>query len=341
MKQFVLWDPATKYPKNPAAIANLAVQTQRTHIRFLQLFQERVKANPILAKLNLADALLHHLSHMAEEARTPWCPASYFRALTSCMGAFSNLGKYALNWEGRIQLSAFPVWTSTLKTWDLLSKQTQPTHQAAATAEDIQTAVELEESPTVKCFLILLWLMAGRKGDVARLRTKNVTLHATGRLQVFVQEGKGVKARQGMYTVISHCPTIWFEELSRFLDSNVENTYLFPKSMGSSAEALMAIRVANPDLSLRAVRRGAAQALAKDSSVSEETIMKITGHRNVKTLHRYLGWDSINEKVHQATQNAAKNNLAPAPNPATAARSSATTTLSSTSAHSKNAAAQL
>lgn len=307
-----LWDPKTPYPKDPAALHNIASTTTLRHLRLLSSLQERVRKTPQLMDVPLAEVILHHLTLMSSEARIPWVPQSHFHALTAMDGAFSNLGKYVLNFQGRVKLSDLAVWRAALKTWDQASKEHQPVHQQAATAEELSTAINSHTDPAIRAFLVLLWLMAGRKGDVARLRTDSVKLHPGGRLQLFIQEGKGVRARQGKYHVVTHCPEIWREELSTFLQSATKR-HLFRPSLGCSGEINQALRVANPNLSCRAVRRGAAQAMAKDKEVSEETIMKITGHKSVKTLHRYLGWDMINEKAHTAAETAARNNLAPAP----------------------------
>ena len=50
-----------------------------------------------------------------------------------------------------------------------------------------------------------------------------------------------------------------------------------------------ALRTANPEYSVRALRRGALQAMAK-SGASEATLMLFSGHKRVDTLMRYLNW---------------------------------------------------
>lgn len=312
---FVLWNRHQQphYPKDPAALHSLAQTTVVLHLTALHKFQERVRISPFLQHLPLADAILHHLSHLSKESHLGWAPASHHRAMTSLDGAFSNLGKYALNFEGRIHLSRSAVWKNAMRSWDHLSKEHQPVHQSAATANDILDAVNLQTDPQLRIFLILLWLLAGRKNDVAKLRSRSVELLPDGRIQVFVQEGKGVRARQGKYHIISHCPQMWHQELLNYLAAArlADHKHLFRASIGKSSEALKALRAANPALCLRSVRRGAAQTLAQDPSVSVETMMKITGHKSEKTLQRYLDWDRVNARQHAAAQTAARDNLAP------------------------------
>jgi len=307
----MLWKLEDKYPKNAAALHGLSKDTIRAHLRALTLLIQRVKENPKLQELPIATVILHHLALSSLEARKPWQPQSHFRMMTLLMGAFSNMGVYAINIQHRYHLNQVAEWKAALKAWDLLAKEHQPVHQPAAVIQEILQAIQLQEDQEVRVFIMLLWLLAGRKGDIANLRSQNVKLLQDGRLQVFVQEGKGVRARQGMYHIPSHCPEQWIKELQDFLNSKATSKYLFRPSLKKSAEVLHALRLGNPALSCRAVRRGAAQAMAKDPRVSEETIMKITGHKCVKTLHRYLNWDQINEKAHLAAQTAARNNLAP------------------------------
>ena len=226
-------------------------------------------------------------------------------------GALSNVGKYALNFQGRIQLAAFATWRAARQTWDKASKEHQPRDQAAATAEEIAAAVEANTDPEIRAFIILLWLMAGRKGDVVQLRRRNVMLSPEGRLTITIEQGKSVKLRKGLYTIPTHCPALWQAELAAFLNSST-SPFLFNPALRRSSAINTALRVANPALSCRSVRRGAAQAMAADKEVKEETIMNITGHRDVKTLHRYLNWGATNERVHSEAQTAARNNLSPA-----------------------------
>ena len=55
---------------------------------------------------------------------------------------------------------------------------------------------------------------------------------------------------------------------------------------------LSAIRAADPELNLRAMRRGALQTMAL-AGVSAETLMTFSGHTNDKTLKRYLDWGRL------------------------------------------------
>ena len=74
---------------------------------------------------------------------------------------------------------------------------------------------------------------------------------------------------------------------------------MFPSSV--KGEHLKdALRVINPDLEQRSIRRGALQAMA-ENGVSEEMLMRFSGHTQVTTLRRYLNWNQKNSLV-RATQ---------------------------------------
>jgi integrase len=255
----------------------------------------------------LTSAVLETLNLQSKEARSPWLPQTFFRELANLDGAFSTLGKYATNVDFGLRLSDSTAWKTAKSAWQRLAIAHQPTHQTAATAADIQAAVNATNDEEIATFLRLLWLSCARKGDVAKLRTEDVTLQPSGRLEFFVQEGKGVLARRGKYHVISHCPPAWRLPLQRFLDSRPKNSRLLRSELGRNNEVLQALRCGNPSLSCRSVRRGALQCIARDAQVSEETLMRMSGHRSVATLHRYLDWDAINEGAHSAAQRAAQN----------------------------------
>ena len=306
-----LWDPDYIYQGPASALNSVTWQTSLSHAKLLNAFQCRLSANPPLQRLPLASALLHHIQLCSKEGRCPWAPPTHFRALTSMTGAFSNLGKYSTNTDARINLKASATWKNSLEAWEKLSREHQPVHQSAATADEIQAAINLQQDPEIRAFLMLLWLLVGRKGDIANLHHDAVTMSPEGRVKAFIQEGKGVKVRKGKYHVVSHCPEPWRKELSDFLATPKPTRLLFRRTLATTGEILAAIRKANPVLNCRSTRRGAAQALMKDIEVTTETTMQMTGHLQKETLYRYLDWHRLDEHQHSRVEQAARRNLAP------------------------------
>lgn len=302
-----LWDGQSSYPKPTATWHNIQQTTSWRQLHALHRLQETLRLHTELQSWPLASAILRALELQATTARVPWLPQTHFRELTNLDGAFATLGKYSTNIDFRLNLSDSSAWRAAKAAWMRLATTAQPVHQKAATLQDITSAINFSQDDEMRVFLMLLWLSCGRKGDVAKLNTAGVTLHADGRLDFFIQEGKGVLARRGKYHVTSHCPTEWREELGNFLRWPRRGPRLFRPSMAVSNEALDALREANPGLNCRSVRRGALQCIAASNNVTEETLMRMSGHRNVHTLHRYLDWDRINERAHSLAQDAARN----------------------------------
>lgn len=226
-------------------------------------------------------------------------------------GSFKNLGKFATNMDLSITLTHSPRWSNAKKAWERLSIQHQPVDQAAATTEDIKEAVALAKSTEVKAFIMLMWLTAGRKGDVLQLKPEDLQFtnqgEFKGRLLIFVQEGKGVLSRKGKYHISTHCPEEWSQFLQDFVRSRRSFPHLFSKQLAApnNREVIDTLQGANPQLTCRATRRGALQLMA-ECGTSEEIMMRISGHRSVNTLHRYLDWDRVNKRMHAQAQAAAR-----------------------------------
>lgn len=306
-----LWnEKEQEYMKNKAALNSYTKATALGHLKSLHDLQQRIRANQPLLEAPLVEVILYHLSMASTEGRCRWLPTSHFREMTKMDGAFSNLGKYALEMDQGIKLSDSVTWKNALKSWKTAAMEDQPVNQAAATIDDICKSLSLTMDEEVRVFIMLLWLLCARKGDVAHLRPNSIKVCEDGRIEAFIQEGKGVKAREGKYHIISHCPQEWKQELTAYIAKKKDAKYLFSRPLAYSSEILNSIRLADPTLSCRSVRRGAAQALAR-SGTPEEVIMKMTGHKVLATLHRYLNWDQINESAHAKAHAAAKKALAP------------------------------
>ena len=187
------------------------------------------------------------------------------------------------------------------------------TQQPAATVEEIVVAVTLAPDVATKVALILTWLCAGRVGDVLKVARREVTLApdfaTTGDLTVKFSRGKGARFNQP-YTVPSTCPEEWRGLLNQFLAPLQPADWLFPgqeKVFGPAVK--MALRTANPTYTVRALRRGALQRMAK-AGVPHETLMTFSGHKRLDTLMRYLDWGAEAGLRVQAARAAATNLVA-------------------------------
>ena len=300
------------YPKNSATWHNVVSTTSRRHLRSLRELQLFITTRPEMARLSLASVALRFLEFKSTSARKPWQPQTMFRELLNMEGALATVGKYSTNFDRAIRLNLSVEWQASKTAWARQSLQVQPTGLPAASKKDILAILASTTDPHIRVFVMFLWLMAGRKGDVARLRVSSIDLQRD-RLVFFVQEGKAVFARQGKYRVATTCPQPWRQEITDFLalPRTGKELYLFRRELAENSEVLDAIRKANSTLDVRSLRRGAAQALARDDKVTPEVLMQLTGHKQKATLYRYLDWGRICAQEHLALATATARNLDP------------------------------
>lgn len=114
--------------------------------------------------------------------------------------------------------------------------------------------------------------------------------------------GKGVLFR-GPYTVHTLLPVRQAKVAANLLAPLRSHQRLFPTPTPTHKAVLAALRARNLTLEVRSLRRGALQTLAL--TTPEDLLLNFSGHTNVKTLRRYLGWGRILGTVAQATTRAA------------------------------------
>jgi integrase len=267
---------------------------------------------PAEREWRLVDVLLAIVTRFNTSQR--WQPQTLSREMALITGAFSNLPIYTTS-ALKIDLVSFPEWKAALKTADADAQKAQPTDQVAAEHAQVAQAVEanLRSDPLTAMALILLWLLCARPGCIIALRRRNLTLEPGGRLRCTFTKGKGVEFR-GPYTVATTCPPDWLPHLEAFLRTRQPHEPLFPLAPGERPGTrhrlmLAALRTADPNLNLRATRRGSLQALAQ-AGVPLDTVMTFSGHKEQKTLLRYLNWGKEANAVHEQAFDAARH-LAP------------------------------
>lgn len=138
--------------------------------------------------------------------------------------------------------------------------------------------------------LILWWFTAARPGDVLLLLANNVQYHGQlntewSKLAVKFVDGKSVAVR-GPYTVHTAIPTVY---LLHMMGESIEPLFHHQLRPSVFRATLQALKIVNPRLEARSIRRGALQSLAL-AGASDNTLMMFSGHKNVEMLHRYLDW---------------------------------------------------
>jgi hypothetical protein len=266
----------------------------------LRLLQDRM-AELLLHDCPLPQAIEFAL--MKEAIVFSWHPSTLARYLAAVQGAFTDLPLYSQEiWS--INLSSDPHFRAALKAADAAARQTPASREIVGmTKDDIVRILELEPNPTVRSFIIITWVTAGRLGDVAQLCARDVRFPpptasqspASLPISVTFRKGKTVP-RRGPYTVDSQVTLAWADEVKAFLAGTQPSDPLFTSETASAggvvAKGTAAFRRANPVFESRGLRRGALQTLAR-SGIPLDLLMLNSGHKQVSTLYRYLNWGQV------------------------------------------------
>ena len=314
----ILYAPRTENYFRPfSAWGNLAPASSARQLRGLQLYQQHLQLNEELRRLPLPESVHKFVENKEKAARHRWLPQTFLRELATLHGALKYLPKYSPNTQSGIDLSLSPSWRSSMSSWNKQAIDCAPVGQAAASADNVSAALNLSTDPHLRLFLLLLWLSCARKGDIGNLTVDSVSFTNNaalkpGHLELFIHKGKGVAANKAKYRIQTMCPPAFRQELSDFLVLRRQQVgptgQLFRKTLCTSNEIVALLKRVHAKLDCRSLRRGSLQTIAQDPSVTEETLMRLSGHRNVKTLHRYLGW-SANIKGIKESAEAAQNLL--------------------------------
>ena len=126
----------------------------------------------------------------------------------------------------------------------------------------------------------------------------------TGDLKVLFKRRKGARFSQP-YTVPTTCPDEWRTLVRDYLLPIEPSDWVFPGGTHVfGARACMALRTIEPSFTVRALRRGALQAMSRKGA-SEATLMLFSGHKRADTLMRYLDWGAESADRAQQAREAA------------------------------------
>lgn len=275
------------------------VQTQQGHYMNLKNLKEEylinVRQDPRWVNAPLDMIIQAFLENRARQRN--WAPQTLHRQASSLHGVFANLPLYS-NCQEQLYMNQSARWKLLMSKWKMESHKNQPQFQVAVTVEDLNLALDSTPNLRTQVCLILQWYLAARVGDILRLRVENIILFKPSSLQVTIDSGKTM-AKRLPYTVNSAMPLDHFNLLTEYLFSlevSGPKAPVFPTQGPTGVpwvkqQQLMrqALRIANPDLNTRAMRRGALQTMA-NNNVPPDTLMTFSGHTNIETLKRYLNY---------------------------------------------------
>lgn len=298
-------------------MSGLKYATRLRHLRALRSFKEDLPTQ--WWNLPLPVAAVKFMER--QQQQRAWRDVTAKREMANLTGAFSNLQIYTDLPVG-VELMEDRLWRTAMRTAEKRAKLDERRTHPAAKAEEVVKAMELsQDTAAVKVLLVLSWLFAGRVGDVRQLGLEELEIRTLrdGRRKTLTAtffSGKAVECGGQPYTLTTLLPDYWVKTIADYIEQRRKETrklaegkakMLFPpreKQLVSRVKE--ALRMVCPDYSVRAIRRGALQAMGK-AGVDLEIIRKFAGHRRLETTRRYLGWDKAHEAGAQQQAEAAEN----------------------------------
>ena len=255
--------------------------------------------------MSLAGAIV--AMHRERAAANHWKSATLQRELANVAGAFQDLPLYS-NSPVSFSLNDSAEFRNAMRATQLRANEEQIGSQPAATMAQTRRAISKAPDVPVKVAIALTYSCAGRVGDVLKVKRQEVTMEkdfmATGAIKVAFCRGKGARFSQP-YTVPTTCPPEWRSLVHQYLQGMESSAWLFPGGTQTfGVKVNMALRAVDPEFTVRALRRGALQAMAR-AGVSIETLLLFSGHKRVETLLRYLNWGAEADERAQLARAAA------------------------------------
>jgi len=268
----------------PLSQAGLTRRTALNHVSTLTRIQKVLERKPKTQPL--PEALVNAFQQLKQERGYGW--ATQHRNMGSMVGVMALLPLYTTEAHG-VNLMQAPVWRQAMAAAARLSAEETPRTPLAATSQQVHQAISRAADPATKAMLALAWATTMRLGDVAQLQKQDVALEADNTLRVRFRKSKTARAVGGAHTVHTKLPKQWRRIVSSLLLNTATDAPLFPKDSATIPTATAALKVIDATLEARSLRRGALQTLA-ESGTPHEDLMAFSGHKNVATLLRYLGW---------------------------------------------------
>ena len=282
--------------------------TTQTHIKIIKGLITHIKNSPDWSDLSLSRIVIRYLL-LCNKARE-WSPQTLHRMACATVGALWSLPIYTKTKLG-ICISIDPFWKRVITHWKTKAAQNQPFNQAAATPQELLAAIGRSTDDDTTFALALMWSTGARFSDIINLRRKSISVWNPddGKLKVIIDYGKVMRHVQP-YTVDAVVTKPLRKHFVSFLEGKTEEEeFLFPLKevrrdirLSRINNALKAIRF---ELSTRAIRRGALQAMAI-KGVDLPDLMLYSGHRSEQTCLRYLDFGALALTREKRAQAAAK-----------------------------------
>lgn len=293
--------PLAHCPK--LAAKGLVHSTRLEHQRMLR----RLATLPVtLDRAPLTTAIITFLD--AERSTRHWRCSTVLKMLCTAQGALNLLPAYVQS--PALQLATCPIWRQAMRAAQIAARQELPHQPKPATWTQVCQTLDSEPSLPVFAAILLSWITCARTGCVLQLAAEDVRIADDHTLSIRFRRGKGVRAR-GPYTVHTlEIPPQYLQRLQRWLTQRRQS--LFNKAC-TGEQLKNSLRRTDPQLEQRSLRRGSIQTLARSPGITDETLMLFSGHTQVRTLRRYLGWGEAAVHTRKVMQAAARGTLTKLP----------------------------
>ncbi|ORC91165.1 TATE DNA Transposon [Trypanosoma theileri] len=283
------------YPDKPPHISQLAwaavTPAQRKgHIHWLRELRQMPED---LITASLPEAAIELVRRAAVARGWKW--TTICKALALIKGALLNLPLYT-NQRESIDIGRNPSWRAATQAAHRFERRAPTNPPAPVTYAEMQKAHKAlaRECPQAALFLMMMWCSAARAGDIGSLHAEDVRVERVtegknmARLTMTMRYGKGARFR-GPYPVGAMLPREDASVLQHLLSQRLPHQRLFQDVTAIRNKVRQALRSENPLSALPSIRKGATRHLAAHG-VSEEHLMRMTGHTRIDTLRRYLGY---------------------------------------------------
>jgi integrase len=290
------------------ALKGISMQTRRMQHSFLTLFSQLPNR---FHGMSVARATLTLLDECRIDRNLSWVTMAQKVGIAAA--AFSRLHQYTQRRVQPVTLSLDTEWKDATRAIRHYSALVTKTTQPAVTREHAVTAIDAaRDDPPLQVLIILMWACAARPGDISQLEKQQLVVHEaqTGshtKVSILFTRGKVLKVLDP-YTIHTAVPETWAAIL-RVYQSQSMHKFLLHLPLKRDRDDLFRrgrelLRLSSPSYDLRAIRRGAAQTLARDG-VPMSTILLFTRHTSLTTLRRYLGFGQAKSEEASAASRAA------------------------------------
>jgi integrase len=267
---------------NSISAAGVVPATRDGHRRLLRLL---ATMPTVYQAMTLSTAIVMFLEE--ERAKRHWRYSTRLKYQASCQGALAALPLYR---KGAlpIRLQDCPTWIAAMRRAAAQCRTEVPTQAKTATTAKVTAAIALCKSLPVRVAMILAWALAGRVGDVLRLRREDVVLADDGQLTATYRQHKTLLSR-GPYAVKTRVTPVHMALVRQWLEQRATSVWVFPTPDALGPQVRQALRAVDPALEQRSLRRGALLTMAA-AGVSEAVLLEFSGHTTGRMLRRYLGF---------------------------------------------------